>query len=338
MRDRFGVMVACVIVLFVVGCAGKEEPQISVETAFDEMWDVLDGIKTPEDRVPILETFIAKYPDSSQSVNALGDVIYYRVEKMNDLPGAVAAARLTLAQTTDPELRFEIGIRLHELSSRAGEPTDLASVADELAAHRTLGFVDHLDVVEAAERSQSWETMLEHAVAMEAFANAAAFRAAYPDDDFTDERVEFSVNRRQAWVLAYQGGALINLGRVGKAQTVFSRAEDLPPSTDFLGIPETPIDTYRGQAALLLGESERATELFAHSAIMGGDHEAMEGFKFAFTEIHGSEDGFDDFVAATRQRIARPLADFTLADYGGSLVGVGPATGKVLVISFWNPG
>ncbi len=327
-----------VLVIGAAGCAREEAPQISAEVAFDDMWDVLDEIDAPGERVPILEAFISEYPDTSESVNALGDVVYYRAEKMDDLPGAIGVARRVLDQTADPELRFNIGLRLHTLADQAGETTDLGAVADELAEHRELGFVRHLDVVEAAEQTGAWEVMLDHATAMEAYANKAAFRAAYPDDDFSDERVEFSVNRRRAWVLAYQGGALTNLSRLEEAQEVFDRAEELPASSDFLGIPETPIDIYRGQAALLLGRPERAAEYFAHNAVMGGDAAAMEGLQEAFVDISGSEDGFDDYLLSVRERIARPLVDVTLTGYEGLPVSLGPNSGKVMVLSFWNPG
>jgi len=338
MRIRI-VGVLCVpIVLVAIGCAPEGEPEPNAEDAFTQMWVVLDEMEAPEYRVPILESFIVDHPDTSQSVNALGDVIYYRTEKMDDLPGAIDVTRLTLVQTIDPELRFEIGLRLHDLSHRAGEASNLAAVADELAGHRELGFVDHLDVVEVAERSEDWEIMLEHAKAMEAFANEAAFRAGYPDDDFTDERVEFSVNRRRSWVLAYQGGALTNLGRLEEAEDVFRRAEDVPATTDFLGIPETPIDVYRGQAALLLGRPDEAAELFAHSAVMGGDPEALEGLENAYLAINGSDDGVADYILSVRERIARLMAEVTLADYEGLPVSLGPTTGRVMVISFWNPG
>lgn len=337
---RFALVFAsvCVLVLGAVGCAREEAPQISAEVAFDDMWDVLDEIDAPEERVPILEAFMVEYPDTSESVNAMGDVVYYRTEKMDDLSGAITVTRRTLDQTKDPELRFNIGLRLHTLAHRAGETTDLGAVAEEMAAHRELGFVSHHDVVEAAEQTGAWEVMLEHAVAMEAFANETAFRAAYPDDDFSDERVEFSVNRRRAWVLAYQGGALTNLSRLEEAQEVFDRAEELPASTDFLGIPETPIDIYRGQAALLLGRPEQAAEFFAHNAVMGGDAAAMEGLQEAYVDISGSEDGFDYYLLSVRERIARPLVDVTLTGYEGLPVILGPDSGKVMVLSFWNPG
>lgn len=338
MRRSLVGAVVCVLVLGVIGCAREDQPQPSADAAFKEMQVVLDASEAPEDKVPILEAFIAAYPDTEQSENALGDVIYYRTREMDDLPGALAITRKTLEQTRNPELRFKIGLRLHDLSARAGEPTDLGAVAVELAAHRELGFGDHLDVVEAAEKSGGWKLVLEHAAAMADFANETAFRAAYPDDDFTDERVAFSVNRRRAWVLAYQGGALTNLGRLDEAQEVFLEAEEVPAITDFVGIPETPLDIYRGQAALALGQPEQAAEYFAHDALMGGNPKAVQGLKDAYIAINDGEDGFEDYSLTMRQRIARPLADVTLADYSGDLVSLSSMIGKVMVIEFWNPG
>jgi len=332
------VFVLSLVLVAAMGCTPTEPQKADVETAFDQMWETLDELEAPEDRVPILEQFIADHPDTERAEDALGDVIYYRTEEMDDLPGAFAVARATLAQTSDPELRFKIGLRVHDLSARSGGPTDLAAVADELATHRDLGFVEHLDVVEAAEKSGSWDVMLDHATVMEAFANEAAFRAAYPDDDFSDERVENSVNRRRAWVLAYQGGALTNLGRLDEAQEVFLEAEEVPAVTDFVGIPETPLDIYRGQAALLVGQPEQAAEYFAHDALMGGNPIAVQGLKDAYVAINEGENGFQDYSLAMRRRIARPLADVTLAGYSGDLVTLSSMIGKVMVIEFWNPG
>jgi len=338
MRSSFVGAVVCVLVLGALGCAHEDPQRPSADVAFNEMWVVLDGIEAPADKVPILETYIADYPDTEESERALGDVIYYRLHEMDDLSGALATTQKTLDQTLDPELRFKIGLRLHDLSDRAGEATDLRVVADELAAHRKFGFVDHLDVVEAAEKSGGWELMLEHATAMSGFANETAFRAAYPDDDFSDDEVAFSVNRRRAWVLAYQGGALTNLGRLDEAQEVFLEAEEVPAVTDFVGIPETPLDIYRGQAALALGQPEQAAEFFAHNALMGGEPKAVQGLKDAYIAINDGEDGFEDYSLAMRQRIARPVSDVTLADYSGDMVSLSSMIGKVLVIEFWNPG
>ena len=180
--------------------------------------------------------------------------------------------------------------------------------------------------------------MLEHATAMSDFATETAFRAAYPDDDFTDDELAFSINRRRAWVLAYQGGALTNLGRLDEAQDVFLEAGEVPAITDFVGIPETPLDIYRGQAALALGQSEEAAEYFAHDALMGGNPIAVQGLKDAYVAINEGENGFQDYSLALRRRIARPLADVTLADYSGDLVTLSSLIGKVMVIEFWNPG
>jgi hypothetical protein len=337
MRARFLLLVVAVVI-GALGCAPAQQPQLSAETALDELWVVFDAIEPPEDRVPMLEDFIVEYPDTSQSVNALRDVVYYRSEKMGDLAGAISSTRNTLGQTTDPEFRFEIGLLLHDLTYQAGEATDLAAVANEFADHRTLGFVDLLHVVEAGEKSGSWEVVLDSATAMDAFANEDAFRAAYPDDDFSDERVESSVNRRRAWVVAYQGGALTELGRLDEAETRFLAAESIPSTTDFVGVPETPIDIYRGQAALLRGRAELAADLFAHDALMGGDERALEGLSEAYAAMNGGADGYEAYLEITRERIARPLPDIGLVDYAGTRFDLSSTLGKVMVLSFWNPG
>jgi hypothetical protein len=97
-------------------------------------------------------------------------------------------------------------------------------IADELVAARPLNFVEHLAVVEEAEKGGEWELMLEHSALMGQFANAETFRADYPDDDFSDERVEFSVKRRRGWASAYEGAALIHLDRLDEAMAVFEEA------------------------------------------------------------------------------------------------------------------
>lgn len=334
------VFVSMLIVAFigVTACAPVDQPQKSADTALDDLWDVLDVIESPQERVPLLEAFIVDYPDTQESVNALGDVVYYRTEKMDDLSGAISNVKITLEQTSDPDLRFELGILLHDLSHQAGEATDLGAVAADLGGHRELGFVDHLDVVQAGEKSGSWAVVLEHATAMEEFANEDAFRAAYPDDDFTDEQAEFSANRRRTWVVAFQGGALTHLGRLEEAEERFLEAETIPSTTGFTGIPETPIDIYRGQAALLQGRSEAAADLFAHDAVMGGDERALEGLSQAYIAINGGEDGYEDFLVSMRQRIARSLPDIGLVDYAETRFDLSSTLGKVMVISFWNPG
>lgn len=338
MRVSFAAVLVGLVVLGTIGCAPEIREQPSADVAFNDMWDVLDEIEAPEDRVPILEAFISDYPDTDQSVNALRDVVYYRTAKLDDLPGALETVRLTRQQVRDPELRFETGLLLHDLSNQAGEVSDLGAVADELTAHRELGFVDHLDVVEAGVKSGSWELVLGHAIAMERFANETAFRVAYPDDDFTVDQVTHSVNRRRAWVLAYQGGALTHLNRLEEAEEVFREAEAVPAVTDFVGIPETPLDIYRGQAALLHGQPERAADFFAHDAVMGGDPRAVAGLNKAYLAMGGEGEGFDAYLRSTREQIARPLGSVTLANYAGDPVDLASMTGSVMVISFWNPG
>ncbi len=96
--------------------------------------------------------------------------------------------------------------------------------------------------------------------------------------------------------------------------------------------------SFRGQAALLLGQLEGAAEVFAHDALMGGNPAAVEGMKEAYASFNGGAEGFDDYALATRQRIARSLPEVTLADYTGEPVSLSAMAGKVMMISVWNPG
>ena len=338
MRSLFRLMALLFIVLGATHCAQNGGPAPSADVAFAEMRKVLAPLDKAEEQLPILETFIRDYPDSQEALYALQDVVYFRAEELDDVDGAMEVVQGALGQIEDPELRFQVGLMAHDLSTRTGESIDLRMIADELADHRKLKFVDHLAIVEAAAETDDWQLMLEHSTAMAEYATAETFRADYPDDDFSDARVESSANRRRAWSLAYQGGALTNLGELQEAALVFEEATAFPATTNYVGVPETPINRFWGQAELMQGRPERAAELFAHDAIMGGDATALAGLKKAFVEMKGSEDGFDAYLVSSRQLIARFLDDVTLTNYSGDPVSLSSMSGKVLMISFWNPG
>jgi hypothetical protein len=227
---------------------------------------------------------------------------------------------------------------LHDISLQAGNPVDLRMIADELAAARPLNFVEHLSVVEEAEKAGAWEVMLEHSTSMGQFANAETFRSDYPDDDFSDERVEFSVKRRRGWASAYEGAALIHLDRLDEASAVFEEAADLSALSNYVGVPEIPLNRYWGKAELLHGRPDRAAELLAADALIGRDDAALVDLKAAYVATNGSEEGFESYALAVRQSIATVIDDVTLNNYSGDPVSLASMSGKVFVMAFWNPG
>jgi len=329
-------MVLGILVLF--GCAGQEEPRMTAGAAYEKAQETLDTLDDPQQEVQVFEEFVRAYPDSEEAIDALGAVIYLRSEKLDDLDGAVSFAVTARSMASDPKTRFEYGVRLHEVSVEASRPVDLRNIAEELAAERPLNFVEHLAVVEEAEKGGDWELMLEHSALMGQFANAETFRSDYPDDDFSDERVDFSVKRRRGWASAYEGAALIHLDRVDEALTVFEEAVELSTLSNYVGVPEIPLNRYWGQAELMQGRPDRAAELLAADALMGRDDGALDDLRAAYAASNGSEEGFDDYASAVRESIATVIDDVTLNNYSGDPVSLGSMSGKVYVMAFWNPG
>jgi tetratricopeptide (TPR) repeat protein len=322
-----------------LGCGGQAEQQMSAGAAYEQAQEKLDTLDNPREEVQIFEEFVRAYPDSEEAIDALGAVIYLRNKKLDDLDGAVAFAQTAWSMASDPKTRFEQGILLHDISVEAGDPVDLRVIADGLEAARPLNFVEHLAVVEEGEKvDDAWELVLEHATAMEALATAETFRSDYPDDDFSDERVDFSVKRRRGWSVAYTGAALTNLGRLEEASAVFEGAEELGALSNYVGLPETPLNRYWGKAELLQGRPDRAAELLAPDAVMGRDESALDDLRAAYAAANGSEEGFDSYLASVRQSIATVIDDVTLNDYSGRPVSLASMNGKVYVMAFWNPG
>ena len=338
MRRHCIASVVFLAVFVLLGCGGQTDRTMSAGAAYEQAQKKLDTIDDPREEVQIFEEFVRAYPDSKEAIDALGAVIYIRSKKLDDLDGAVSFAETARSMASDPKTRFEYGIKLHDISLQAGQPVDLRLIADELAVKRPLTFVEHLSVVEEGEKAGAWELVLEHATSMGRFANAETFRSDYPDDDFSDERVEFSVKRRRAWASAYGGVALIHLDRLDEASAVFEEAADLATLVNYVGVPETPLNRYWGKAELLQGRPERAAELLAPDALMGSNDSALDDLRAAYVASNGSEEGFESYLSSVRQSIATVIDDVTLDNYSGNPVSLASMSGKVFLLAFWNPG
>jgi tetratricopeptide (TPR) repeat protein len=256
---------------------------------------------------------------------------------MDDAEGALALLDATLDQNTDPETRFEIAKAMFPLSVEIGEPMDLATIAEELAAVRPLNFVERIEVSDLALEHGQWETGAAYAEAALEKATADDFLADYPDDDYTREEAEAKAARRTIMSLANLGWAKWNLGQPDEAMAAFDEAAPLQ-TVGYLGFSDLPLDLYRGRALLASGDAEGAIELLTPRAVLASDEDAMEALREAFAVINQEEGEFDDFVWSERQRLARTIDDFTLADYEGEMHDFSALSdGKVTLLAFWFP-
>lgn len=337
---KFLVAVALLLALgLMIGCS-KQAPEDAVdpvEQAWEDLNATYNELETATEKTELFEAFMREYPGSEHVGQLAGAVAYYRGEELDDPAGAYAILAETLAENTDPEVRYEIGTSMFPLAMELGESMDLGAVAEELAATRPLTFSEMIDVADLALDRDQWQLGATYAEAALDRATPEAFLADYPDDDFTAEEAAAKADRRRVMSLADLGWALWNMGETDEATSAFEGAEPLKTVT-YVGAADTPIDLYRGQAMLAAGDAFAAMEVLAPGAIMGSDDDAMSTLREAYVAEKGSEEGFDDWMWSKREELAREVDTFTLADYEGNTQDFAAlADGKVTLLAFWFP-
>jgi tetratricopeptide (TPR) repeat protein len=334
------VVTGLIIVMgLMANCAKEESAEAGdpVEQAWEAMVESYNELETAQDKTELFEDFLREHPDTAYAGRLASSVAYYRGNELGDPEGAYSILAETLAKNTDPEARYEIGTAMFPLAVEIGESMDLGAVAEELAATRELSFGEMIDVADLALEHDQWELGATYAEAAMAKATPEAFLADYPDDDYSADEAAAKAERRKAMSLADLGWALFNLGEAERAMAVFEEATQYK-TTNYLGVTDTDVDLYHGKALLAGGDAAGAMELFAPAAVMGSDDDAMTGLEEAFVAINGSTEGLDDWLWTERQRLARKIDDFTLADYDGVSHDFSAVSdGKVTLLAFWFP-
>jgi len=329
-----------VVALGLVCACSKEAPVDAmdpVEQAWTDFRAAYNEAETTEEKVPLIQAFMAEYPNTEFAGRLASALGYYQGEEMDDPAGAYGLLADTLAKNTDPEARYQIGTAMFPLAMELGEPMDLGSVAEELAATRGLDFNEMNDIADLALEHEQWEIGAAYAEASLEKATPEAFLADYPDDDYTAEVAATKAERRQVMGLANLGWALWNLEQPDEAMAAFERAVPLK-SVNYVGAADTPLDYYHGKAKLAAGDAAAAMDLLATSAIMGSDIDALAALREAYVATKGSDEDFDDWMWSQRESLAKTVDTFTLADYDGNTHEFQDlAEGNVTLLAFWFP-
>lgn len=334
---RWTITVGLVLALGLAGACAKQAPEADIEQEWADFMSAYNELDTSDEKAALIESFLTEHPATEYAGRLAGALAYYRGEEMNDPEGALILLDEVLEQNADPESRFEIATAMFPLSAEIGEPMDLGTIAAELAAERPLTFGERIDVSDLAVEHGQWATGAKYAEAALDKATADDFLADYPDEDYTREEAVAKADRRRVMSLANLGWALWNLDRKDEAMAAFDRAAPLK-TVNYLGVTDTSLDLYRGKAMLDAGNVEEAIDLLTPAAVMGSDEEAMRALRTAYSEVSAGREEFDDFLWSERQRLARPIDDFTLADYDGERHDFSTlADGKVALLAFWFP-
>ena len=337
MSRKTTILTLIVLVGFAGACA-KQEQASPAEEAWSTLIDASNGLETAQEKTTLAEGYLAEFPDTEHSGSMASVVVYYRGNEMADPQGAYDVVSAALEHIEDPEQRFEVSMELLSLADSVEVPLDLAEVANKLGALRPLTYSEHQQVFETAIDLEEWMVADEHSLAALEIATPEAYRADYPDREFSDEDIAERVQRRQATALAYDGWAAYNMGDTELAFARFSAADDIG-SVSYLGVPNTPLYTFWGRAALGEGDFDSAVELLGAEAAFGNDGSGAEIYlREAYAAKNGNEEGFDEFLWATRSELATTVDDFSLLDYAGNEISMADvSTGKVTLLAFWFP-
>jgi hypothetical protein len=336
--SRKTTILTLVVLVGLAGACAKQEQASPAEEVWSILVEAWNGLETPLEKTTLAENYLAEFPDTEHSGSMAEVVVYYRGHEMEDPQGAYDIVASVFELIKDPEQRFEVGMELLGLSDSVEVPLELAQLANSLGAHRPLTYSEHQQVFETAIDLEEWMVADEHSLAALEMATPEAYRANYPDREFTDEDVAERVQTRKATALAYDGWALYNMGDTELAFARFAAADDLG-SVSYLGVPNTPLFSFWGRAALGEGDLDSAVELLGAEAAFGNDGSAAEVYlREAFVAKNGDEEGFEEFLWATRSELATTIDDFRLLDYEGNEISMANvSTGKVTLLAFWFP-
>jgi len=337
MSRKTAVLALVVLVGFAVSCA-KQEPADPAAEAFASLREAWSEAETAEDKTTLAEGYLTSFPDTEHSGSMAGTIIYYRGHEMEDPDGAYSFVSGVLQNIEDAEQRFGVSMELLSLSDSVEVPLDVAQVANDLGAVRPLTYNEHQQVAETATDMEQWLVAEEHAGAAVELATPEAYRADYPDREYTDDEVAERAQRRKALSLAYDGWALYNMDESETAFIRFTEA-DAAGSVSYVGVPNTPLYKYWGRAALSEGEVDQAIKLLGAETVFGEDGSSSKSYlREAFEAKNGDKGDFDEFLWATRSELATPVDDFELLDYEGNPVRLSSLSeGNVTLLAFWFP-
>ena len=331
-------ILALVALVGLAGSCAKQEQESPAEVAWSELAEAWGELETAEEKTQLAEDYLTRFPGTENSGLLARRIAYYKGHEMEDPQGAFDAVYPALGQIEDPEQRFVVSMSLLGMADSVDVPLDIAEVADALGAVRPLTFDEHEWVFDTATDLEEWAAADQYAYAASELATPESFRAEYPDREFTDEKVASRVQHRKALSLAYDAWALYNQGNTELAFERFAEA-DAVGSVTYLGVPNNPLYTFWGRAALAEGDIDQAVKLLGAEALFGQNGPGAEVYlREAFVAKNGDDESLDEFLWATRNELAKSIDDFTLLDYEGNEVGMADASaGKVTLLAFWFP-
>ncbi len=338
MKRRLTAMALIAGLTLAAGCGQQteqptEDPARAAYTAFRDTY--LDA-DTKAEQVALVEKFVTEHPTNRYAGYYVIDIIDH-YDDLGQPETAYQIVEPVLVAADDPEARFNIGMALAPVAADLGKPLDLEPFIADLEAEEPLDFYQTLSVMEVAAKTGAWELEERYADDILSRATPQAYRADYPDREFSDEEVAERVAHRKVYALTHKGWAAFNLGHTDEALVHFAEADGITDK-NYVGLTGTPLATYWGSALLQQGNTHGAIAMLAPEAVFGDAKNAGPILREAYIAFNGSSDGYEEFLETTRAQLARDVDDFTLTDYAGKPVTLSELKGdSVMLLAFWFP-
>ncbi len=337
MRSR--ALVAAGVILVLAGapaCSKKTTPRKTEAQAYKEAKAAYYDAETPEAKAAIAETYLAEFPGGEHAPSFVWVEVANRGTRLGQKERAFDTVQAALEATTDPGRRLKIVLTAYPLAKELDRPLDLRAAIAQVEKTRPLSYDENESILEVAAKYKQWQLLLQRADAALAQATAEAVRADNPGRKLGPAKLARMVDGRAAEAMTYTAWALANTGKPEAAERLFATAAGRAPR-NFMGLSLVPVALFEGRAALQRGRLDRAMELLAPDAVMGGDPAALAYLKTAWKKKNGSAEGLDDYFRTTRLALARQAADFALPDYQGKEHTLSKELGRVTMLAFWFP-
>ena len=324
------------LVAMAAGC-GQQSPEDPAEAAYAAFRDAYLDAGSRAEQVALVESFVTEHTGHRSAAYYATDVIAYYAGDLGQPARAYDVVAPMLSRMTDPGPRRYLAAELAPVAAALGQPLDLGPFIAAVEARGPLSLDDRESVMSAACEVGDWPLAAGHAEAVLARSTPEAWRADHPDSDLDDDEVAKLAQRWRATALPYLGWALYNKGRTEEALAMFEQA-DAERVNDYVGVSQQPLDRFWASALLREGDAAAALDRISREAVFGDRDQALPVFRQAWATVSGSEDGLDEQLWQARERLARPIDDFTLPDYSGRQRSLAELRrGKVLLLAFWFP-
>jgi hypothetical protein len=324
--------------LAILGCGG-DGGDASSASAIDQAYMVIDELYENEasDDAKLAATvaFLEAYPESEHTVGLVGDIFYFKGEQAGDWEGAVELAEQIRSELADPKIAADFDRRLISWYGRAGAKAKMLSMANRLEQEGTIRFGDYFNVIEHAVSMEDWDLAREYCAKAQPKANAATWRAEWPDIEATDERAEKAGLNRQGMLLVKDSWARANLGDIDGALDGFARADEIIDRS-YIGVPGYDLNLYWGRTSMMKGDADGAMEKFAPDALIVGNDVAAAALREAYATAKGSDDGYATWSCRKRLAIAKKTDDFELPDSSGDRHRFDALRGEVTLLNIWS--